>query len=90
MRILEEVMNQLIRAITNPILKFNETVISIVDETIPKTSTNHGLMMIAKMSSQIAIHRDRYGLSMRILEEVMNQLIRAITKLSNSDSKINS
>ena len=25
---------------TNPILKFNETVISIADETIPKTSTN--------------------------------------------------
>jgi hypothetical protein len=41
----------MIRNATDPILKFNETVISIVDETIPKTSTNHGLMMIAKNSS---------------------------------------
>ena len=45
---------------TEKILKFNETVISIVDETIPKTSTNHGLMMIAKMSSQIAKMADRH------------------------------
>jgi hypothetical protein len=29
-----------IRNSTDPILKFNETVISIADETIPKTSTN--------------------------------------------------
>jgi hypothetical protein len=31
---------QMIRNATDPILKFIETVISIVDETIPKTSTN--------------------------------------------------
>ena len=30
----------MIRNATDPILKFNETVISIVDETIAKTSTN--------------------------------------------------
>jgi hypothetical protein len=30
----------MIRIATDPILKFNETVISIADETIPKTSTN--------------------------------------------------
>jgi hypothetical protein len=30
----------MIRNATDPILKFNETVISIVDETITKTSTN--------------------------------------------------
>jgi hypothetical protein len=29
-----------IRNATDPILKFNKTVISIADETIPKTSTN--------------------------------------------------
>ena len=30
----------MIRNATDPILKINETVISIADETIPKTSTN--------------------------------------------------
>jgi hypothetical protein len=32
--------NEMIRNATDPILQFNETVISIADETIPKTSTN--------------------------------------------------
>ena len=56
----------MIRNATDPILKFNETVISIVDETIAKTSTNpntkvnHGLMMIAKMPSQIAKMAERH------------------------------
>ena len=36
----EKLQTEIIRNATNPILKFNETVISIADETIPKTSTN--------------------------------------------------
>jgi len=56
----EKLQTEMIRNSTDPILKFNETVISIADETIPKTSTNqntqenHGLMMTAKMPSEIA------------------------------------
>ena len=36
----ENLQTKMIRNSTDPILKFNETVISIADETIPKTSTN--------------------------------------------------
>jgi hypothetical protein len=36
----ERLQTEMIRNATDPILKFNETVISIADETIPKTSTN--------------------------------------------------
>ena len=36
----ENLQTEMIRNSTDPILKFNETVISIADETIPKTSTN--------------------------------------------------
>jgi hypothetical protein len=36
----EKLQTEMIRIATDPILKFNETVISIADETIPKTSTN--------------------------------------------------
>ena len=36
----ENLQTEMIRNSTDPILKFNETVISIGDETIPKTSTN--------------------------------------------------
>jgi len=54
----EKLQTEIIRNATDPILKFNETVISIADETIPKTSTNpqenHGLMMIAKTPPKIA------------------------------------
>jgi hypothetical protein len=32
--------NEMIRNSTDSILKFNQTVMSIADETIPKTSTN--------------------------------------------------
>jgi hypothetical protein len=51
--------NGKIRNATDLILKLNETLISIADETIAKTSTNlntqvnHGLMMIAKTPSKI-------------------------------------
>ena len=50
----------MIRNATDPILKFNETVISIADETIQRPrqiqniQVNHGLMMNAKMTSKIA------------------------------------
>jgi len=58
----ETLQTEMIRNATDPILKFNETVISIADETIPKTSprqiqntqVNHGLMMMAKTLSKIA------------------------------------
>ena len=36
----ENLQTEMIRNSTDPILKFSETVISIADETIPKTSTN--------------------------------------------------
>ena len=36
----EKLQTETIRNATDPILKFNKTVISIADETIPKTSTN--------------------------------------------------
>ena len=36
----EKLQTEIIRNATDPILKFNETVISIGDATIPKTSTN--------------------------------------------------
>jgi hypothetical protein len=36
----EKLQTEIIRNATDPILKFNDTVISIADETIPKTSTN--------------------------------------------------
>jgi hypothetical protein len=36
----EKLHTEMIRNATNPILKLNETVISIADESIPKTSTN--------------------------------------------------
>jgi len=36
----EQLQTEMIRNAANPILKFNETVISIADATIPKTSTN--------------------------------------------------
>jgi hypothetical protein len=36
----EKLQTEMIRNATDPILLFNETVISIVDETIPNTSTN--------------------------------------------------
>jgi hypothetical protein len=35
----ENLQTEMIRNSTDPILKLNETVISIADETIPKTST---------------------------------------------------
>jgi hypothetical protein len=36
----EKLQTEIIRNATDPILKFNDTVISIADETIPKTSAN--------------------------------------------------
>jgi hypothetical protein len=36
----ENLQTEMIRNSTDPILKFKEKVISIADETIPKTSTN--------------------------------------------------
>jgi len=36
----EKLQTEMIRNATDPILKLNETVMSIADETIPKTSTN--------------------------------------------------
>ena len=56
----EKLQTEVIRNVTDLILKFSEAVISIADETIPKTSTNpntqenHGLMMIVKTPSKIA------------------------------------
>jgi hypothetical protein len=36
----EKLQTEMIRNSTDSILKFNQTVMSIADETIPKTSTN--------------------------------------------------
>jgi hypothetical protein len=53
----EKLKTEMLRNSTDPIWKFSETVISIADETIPKTY----------------FHRDHHGLSMRNLEEEMDQ-----------------
>ena len=56
----EKLQTEMIRNATDPILKFNETIISIADETYQKPrqiqniQENHCLMMNAKMPSTIA------------------------------------